>query len=323
MSHPEGAGYINFGPRTLRVGDISLTNGTGLYREPQRGKTYYVDTNTGSDDNTGKAWGRAFLTMAAAFAVLDSGDRIYFVGNVSEHLISPLARAQNVTIIGATTRPRHADTHPGGGELSGATWKSAGTASALLTLRNSGWRFENILFVAHASHPAVLMERNAIETAAGEFDASHAEFYGCRFASGGGGISDTGGCFNVRIEDCVFGAVTSAILGVGNIGVGQSNWYIRNNHFSGMTNGVKIAAHNCVIRDNFFDDGGTPNTTYVLNVSNGAGENNFIVGNFFQTATANFNTPDVVGNATDVWKNTSIDSFTAGIAANEEVGRPA
>lgn len=314
---------IDMGPRTRRMGDIQLYGGAGLFRDWLRGNTWFVDTNSGSDSNTGKSWDRAFLTMAAAFAVLGSGDRIYFVGNVTEHLTSPLARAQNVTIIGATTRPRHADTHPGGGELSGATWKSAGTNSPLLTLRNSGWRFENILFAAHASNSAVTLERNATETAAAEYDASHAEFYGCRFASGGYGIRDTGGCFNVVIEDCIFGAVTEAILGVGNIGVGQSNWKIRDNHFTGMTNGVKIAGFGCRISGNFFDDGGTPNTTYVLNVSNGGGGDNFVVGNYFQTATANFNTPDVVGNATDVWRNTSIDSFSAGIAANEEVGRPA
>lgn len=317
--------FINFGPRTLRVGDIQITSGAGLYRDPQRGTTYFVDTNSGSDNNTGLSWQRAFLTMAAAFAVLDSGDRIYFVGNVTEHLTSPLARAQNVTIIGATTRPRHADTHPGGGELSGATWKSAGTNSPLLTLRNSGWRFENILFVAHASNYAVELQRNATETAAGEFDASHAEFIGCRFASGAGGLNDTGGCFNVVVEDCIFGALTSAcILGVGNIGVGQLQWVIRHNRFYGFTNGVKISAVGCLIYGNFFGAGGTPNTTFVLNTDNaGGGSDNMVVDNYFQTTTGNFNTPDVVGDATDVWFNVSISSFSAGIESGHEVGQPA
>ena len=205
------------------------------------------------------------------------------------------------------------------------TWKSAGTASALLTLRNPAVSFHNILFVAHASHPAVLMERNATETAAGEHDASHAGFYGCRFASGGYGINDTGGCFNVGIYNCWFQALTGfCILGVGNIGVGQLQWHIRNNHFNNFTNGIKIAAHECVIEGNYFTDGGTPNTTVVLNTNNGGGRDNFVVKNFFQTATANFNTPDVVGTTTDVWAvNASIDSTAAGVGGSFEWGQPA
>ena len=314
--------YNNLGPRTALMGDLRLTRAPNVYRDAHRGITYYVDTNTGNDNNTGKSWASAFLTMTQAFSVLGSGDVIYFVGNVTEHMTTPLARAQNVTIIGATTRPRHADTHPGGGELSGATWKDTGTATPLITLRNSGWRFENILFAANASSYAVQLERNAVETAAGEFDASHAEFIGCRFASGGG-LNDTGGCFNVVVRNCVFGACSPCILGVGNIGVGQLQWHILDNHFNNFTNGIKIAAHECVIKGNFFTDGGTPNTTYVLNTSNGAGRDNFVVGNYFQTATANFNTPDVVGNATDVWYNTALDTAAAGTSGVFEVGQPA
>ena len=281
----------------------------------------YVDTNV-TASGSGKSWGTAFKTMDEAFDVVQSGGVIRFVGNVTEHLVTPIG-AQNVTIIGGTTRPRHADTHPGGGELSGGTWKSGGTNSPLVTLRNSGWRFVNILWAAHASNYAVELQRNAIETPEGEFDASHAEFYGNRFASGGGALNDTGGTFNVVVANNVFGAVTVAILGVGNIGVGQLAWQIYGNHFTGFTNGVKIAAHECVITGNYFTDGGTPNTTYVLNTNNGGGRDNFVVDNYFQTATANFNTPDVVGTATDVWFNTSIDSFTPGLESGHEVGQPA
>jgi len=314
--------YNNLGPRTALTGDLRLTRAPQFYRDSLRGTTYFVDTNNGDDDRIGKSWTSAFLTMSKAFEVLDSGDRIYFVGNVTEHVTTPLARAQNVSIIGATTRPRHADTHPGGGELSGATWKDTGTATPLITLRNSGWRFENILFAANASSYAVTLERNAIETAAGEFDASHAAFVGCRFASGGG-LNDTGGCFNVLVAGNVFGAVNPAILGVGNIGIGQLQWHILDNHFNNFTNGVKIAGHECVVRGNFFTDGGTPNTTYVLNMSNGAGRDNFVVENWFQGTTANFNSPDVVGNATDVWYNHALDTQAAGVNGVYEVGNPA
>ncbi len=304
--------YVNIGGTLVSIAEVGI------------GTTYYVDTNEGSDAATvgGKSWADAFLTMANAFTKITAGDTIRFRGNVIEHIVSPLG-APNVTIIGDTTRPRHAETHPLNGELSGATWKSAGTNSPLLTVRTPGWRIVNILFAAHASNYALKLDRTAIEDATEE-DASHLEVLGCRFASGAGGINDAGGCFNVLVEGCIFQALTTAcILGVGNIGVGQSNWHILNNHFDGFTNGVKIAAFACRIEGNCFTDGGTPNTTFVLNLTNGGGDNNFVVDNFFQTATANFNTPDIVGNATDVWWNVSIDAAAAGVSSGHEVGQPA
>lgn len=316
--------FHKFGSRTLLAGDIRLTKAPALLRDTQRGQTYYVDTNTGNDSSNGKSWTSAFETMDKAFDTITAGDRIYFVGNVNEKLTTPLG-APNVTLIGATTRPRHADTHPLNGELSGATWKIGSLSSGpLLTVRTPGWRIENVLFAAHSANYAIKMDRNAVEDATEE-DASHLEVIGCRFASGAGGINDAGGCFNVLIQNNIFMALTTAcIIGVGNIGQGQTHWKILDNHFSGFTNGVKIAAFESIVQNNFFTDGGTPNTTYVLNMSNGGGGDNFIVQNFFQTLTANFNTPDIVGNATDVWAlNVAIDSTSAGVGANTEWGQPA
>jgi hypothetical protein len=286
------------------------------------GKAYYVNPNRTSSGD-GRSWTSAFITMQAAFDVVDSGDTIYFVGNIREQLTTPTGAA-DVTIIGAGNRPRHADTHPLNGELSAATWKlpaSGSTNNPLLKVRNPGWRFINFLTAAHASNYAFLLERTADEDAT-EQDASHSEFLGIRFASGAGAISDAGGTANVKVEDCSFGALTTAcILGVGNIGVGQLMWHIRNNHFNNFTNGVKIAGHECVISGNYFTDGGTPGTTFVLNTNNGGGRDNFVVNNYFQTTSANFNEPDIVGTATDVWNNVSIDGTADMIG--REVGQPA
>lgn len=317
---------VDLNIRSLRVANLEVAAGGTFRNLADRASVWYVDTNTGNDANDGSSWDKAFLTMAAAFVVLGSGDTIVFAGNVREQLTTPTGAA-DVTIIGVGNRPRHADTHPLNGELAAATWKlpaSGSTNNPLLIIRNPGWRIENILFAAHASNYALRLERNAVEDAT-EQDASHLSVIGCRFASGAGGISDTGGCFNVLVQDCHFQALTTAcILGVGNIGVGQLAWKILSNHFNNFTNGVKIAAHECIIRDNFFTDGGTPNTTFVLNTNNGGGRDNLIAGNFFQTATANFNTPDVVGCATDVWAmNASIDSTAAGVGGSFEWGQPA
>lgn len=311
------AAFLNIGGTLIPVGDVTA------------GTTYYVDTSTGLDTNNGKSWSNAFLTMGKAFTSVASGDTIRFRGKVKEQLTAPV-QVFDVTIIGSGTRPRHADSTPAGGQLAANTWAAPDApvaATPLCKLQQQGWSFVNILFAAPTDASdlacAVHLFRDA---GAGDLerDSSHASFYGCRFASGAGGINDTGGCANVGIYGCRFEALTRfCILGVGNIGVGQSNWDIRGNTFDEMDNGIKIAGFGCRIENNTFTAGLTPNTTFVLNVSNGGGSKNFIVGNFFQTATANFNTPDVVGNATDVWVNMSIDAAAAGTSGVYEVGNPA
>lgn len=282
------------------------------------GREWYVDATAGSNGNNGRSWAAPFLTMAKAFSMLQSGDRIYFVGKIREQLTTPV-QVFDVTIRGAGNRPRHADAAPTPvGGHSASTWTipaSGATTAPLCKVLQQGWRFENILFAGPTDSDCVQLYRDAGADDA-ERDASHAAFVGCRFASGYNGINDPGGCYGVGVYECRFGALTNfCILGVGNIGVGQSEWVIEDNHFQEFTNGVKIAAFQCRIKGNTFTDGGTPNTTVVLNVSNGGGGNNFIVDNYFQTATANFNTPDVVGAATDVWRNRSIDA--------DETGQPA
>jgi hypothetical protein len=284
-------------------------------------KTWWVDTNVGVDGvNYGGSSNKPWLTMDRAFDQMEAGnvepgDRVKFRGNINEQLTSRVG-SPGITIEGEAGNPQHADTHPLYLNKYAATWKIGSLGNnPLLILRNPGWTFKNILFAAHASNYAVRLERTADEDAT-EQDASHARFINCRFASGGGGISDTGGTFNVKIYDCHFQALTTAcILGVGNIGVGQLGWHIIGNHFNNFTNGVKIAGHECIIRDNYFTDGGTPNTTFVLNTNNGGGRDNFVVKNYFQTLDTNYSTPDLVGCATDVWKNQLID-------ATDKIGTP-
>ena len=72
------------------------------------GTTYYVDAYDGDNNNDGRAWATPFLTMAAAFAVLSSGDTIRFRGKVTEQLTTPV-QVFDVTVIGDANRPRHAD----------------------------------------------------------------------------------------------------------------------------------------------------------------------------------------------------------------------
>jgi len=318
---------MNFGKRTLLAGDLKLNRGVDVLRDPIVGTTYFVDATNGLDANTGKAWGSAFLTMSKAFTSVASGDRIYFTGKVREQLTAP-SQIFDVRVIGIGTRPRHADSTPSGGETATATWTTPATGATtapLVKVMQQGWSFENILFAGPTDHACIQLYRDAGATN-DERDASHATIIDCRFASGYDGISDTGGCVDVLVQHNRFEALTNfCILGVGNIGLGQSDWEIVDNTFDGFTNGVKIVAEGCRIQNNTFTDGGTPATTVVLNTANvQGGHDNFIIENWFQTTTANFNDPDVVGNATDVWYNMALDTVAAGATATKvEAGQPA
>jgi hypothetical protein len=297
----------------------------------KKGTTYHVDAVDGSDNSSGLTWDAPFLTMSKAFTTIGSGDTIIFVGKVREQLTTPV-QVFDVTVIGGGNRPRHADAAPVpvGGE-SAATWTtpaSGATTDPLCTVLQQGWKFINILFAGPSDESCVELFRNG---GAGnlERDASHAEFIGCRFASGQDGIVATGGLYGVLIQDCRFLAMTGhaikGIVGAG-IGAGDTSWQIFKNQITGCANGVILSAITCAVKGNYFDDGGTPTTTTVLNMTGTAGNsgNNFIVGNYFQTSSANFNSPDIVGNATDVWNNYNIDAtFTSGGVLGIETGQPA
>lgn len=242
--------------------------------------------------------------MAKAFSLISSGDIIVFAGKIREQLTTPV-QVFDVTVIGSGNRPRHADATPAGGNIASNTWTTPAVAEAttpLVKVLQQGWRFENILFAGPTDAASILLYRDA-GSGNDERDASHASVVDCRFASGYNHISDTGGCYGVLVQGNRFVSATNfAILGVGNIGVGQSAWHIIDNQFDENDSHVKIAGFACVIKHNAFSDGGTPDTDVVLNTSNGGGSNNIVVENYFNMADAQWSTPDIVGSATDIWQ---------------------
>jgi len=310
--------------------DLQFSNNAQTQLLTRRGTTYYVDAVSGVDTRLGKSWRKAFLTMAKAFSVVGSGDTIVFSGKIREQLETP-AGIFDVSVIGAGNRPRHADTHPTATSgKAAATWTTPASPTAatpLVRVQQQGWLFENILFAgptdAHALNASIELYRTdeALLSGTVERDASHLTVQHCRFASGYKHINDVGGCYGVKIAHNEFVShVLWAILGVGNIGVGQSHWDIVGNDFDSnavaTANHVKIAGFACRIHENTFDDGGAPDTTVVLNTNNGGGANNRVWNNHFQTVTGSFNPPDVVGAATDFWNpNYSFDTLETGIPA--------
>lgn len=307
-------------------GSIVVESGGTINVLAPNGAIYFVDANV-SASGDGLSWGDAFLTMAEAFAVLGSGDTILFRGKIREQLTTPVG-VFDVTIRGAGNRPRHADVAlAGDGNGAANTWTipaSGSTDDPLLTILHQGWRLENILFAGHSTDACVRLERTGTPDTADERDASHAQIIGCRFASGQDGIEIVE-VSNVLIQGNQFHDLTGfAIKGVAGSGIANPlRGRVLDNIFTGCANGFKCTCSQWVISRNFFDDGGTPTTTVVCDTAgDGVGAaNNFVTDNFFQVATANFNSPDIVGTATDVWNNTSIDGTASMIG--REVGQPA
>lgn len=243
------------------------------------GNTYYVDTVNGNQFTTdGTTWGTAFGTMAQAFAVIASGDRIYFRGNVKEQLTAP-AQVFDVTIIGCGNVPRNSDAVTGFLAQTSATWRgpaSPTAATPLVSLKRQGWSFQNILFNAPTDAAAVKLNRNALSDAS-EQDSSHASFIGCRFTGGNTGIEDAGGCYNVQVLNCMFNNITDGtgraiycsstavalplswnidgcrfINNDNHIVAAASAWTVRNSEFSAVSVTLKID----------FTGGAAPNSVF-------------------------------------------------------------
>lgn len=280
--------------------------------------TYWVDANAGSDGNDGLSPGSAFLTMAAALAVVTSGDTIYFSGKLKEQLTTPV-QVFNVTIVGIGTRPRHADSTPAGGEINANTWTipdSPAATTPLLKVLQQGWRFANILFAGPTDAANIQLFRNGGAGNA-ERDASHAEFWNCRFASGQDGIEDSGGCGHVGIYDSYFTDLTGvALKQTTGAGIGQPyfRWDVRRNRIQDCPSlSTAKAAQFFRFMDNTVSFASAP----TLGFNFTGGKQNQIVGNVFNVAAADFDpVGGFTGTTTDNWSNTLIDAIETGLPAD-------
>lgn len=286
-------------------------------------QSYYVDGFNGVAGRAGTSWSTALSTMAEAFSLASSGATIYLTGKVAESITAPLGLF-DVTIQGVSAGQARQSTDGGVQAGQSAYWYFASDSTvANLTLRQQGWKIKNVLFQPPASVAATAAGVRLYRDESTYPDASHVTFEDCVFMGGGNGIIDTGGNGRVHVINSLFAGQTGySIYGASTAIALPLYWHIKGNRFIAMANGVSAALSYGVIENNVFSDGGTPTSTCVLSTAGqSAGANNFVINNFFQTTTANFNTPDVIGNATDVWFNNSIDGQTSMIG--RELGTPA
>lgn len=291
---------------------------------PQVGRTWYVDATAsadgglGVDTNDGRSWSKPFLTMSAALAELRSGDIIRFKGKIREQLTTPV-QIFDVTIIGSGNRPRHADDDPSGSSFAANTWAAPASPTAatpLIKVLQQGWRFVNVLFAGPTDAACVQLFRNG-GTGDDERDASHAEFYNCRFASGQDGIEDSGGCGHVGIYSSYFTDLTGVVLKqTTGAGIGQPyfRWDVRGNRIQDCVSLTTAkAAQFFRFMENTVSFAGAP----TLGFNFTGGKQNQIVNNVFNVLAADFDPAGgFTGTATDNWSNILEDAIETGLPAN-------
>lgn len=249
----------------------------------------------------------SFTTFTDLAPNLRSRDLIYLSGVLLEQATAPLG-VFDVTLLGAANRPRQA-TNGGVATGGGASWLAPASPVALtplLTLREQGWRIENVQFAPVASSASIRLAR--AETAAIP-DASHAEIVGCYFVGGGAsgiGIEDVGGCSRVKIEDCRFELLTgTAILGVSTGIAIPTGWRIVGNRFNANTNAIAMSLTEGLVDHNYIRHAANDTSNKVNLVSVSAqGSLNQVIRNIFPDAAANVTiAKGYKPGTTDVWRN--------------------
>lgn len=285
----------------------SVPRGAGVERGP--GVSYYADANNGSNNNDGRSWQTAKLTIAAAVALMGEGDRLYISGKFREEVVLSNLLG-GISIIGADDRlPAHADSP----WPSGASWMppaSPTAATPLLTLRSQGVTLENILFDAPVDAAAVKLERNALE-GNNEYDASHAHIKNCRFTSGLTGIQNAGGCSFVIVEECRFYDLTDAITCTSTAVAVPLRWIIRRNEFVNNANHIRSSLSQSIIRENTFGKFSALSIDPAFNAAQGG--DNVIWGNYLAGTYAD---EDYVPGTDNEWAG-NFNSLAGGVTADD------
>lgn len=289
----------------------------------------FVDAKTGSTTGDGLSWDSAVNTMARGLAIVQTGGRVFFRGDIREEVTGSNLKF-DISIIGVGAK-HHADEpssayHPGA-----SVWRAPASPTAatpLIAVRGRGWSFINILFDCPVDAAAVQLNSNA-SSGVDEYDASHASFYDCIFTSGYRGIQDVGGVINVTINNCIF-RILSETGGGGIVNTSTSvrvpqYWRIENNFFAGNGQSGGNELHidaplsGSLIANNYF--GRVEGTAKYVDLT--GGDDNIVTGNYMAGA---YDTSDYVAGTNDEWfgnQTASISFGTSGTnAAGVSVGVP-
>lgn len=278
---------------------------------------YWVRPQVGSDSGADGTYDNAFRSMTGLYGagLMVTGVTIGLEGVLLEEFTTPLG-VHNVTIVGDQVTPRQATTSgvPNGG---GATWLSPSSGTShLLTVQGQGWTVANIYFNNSATAAACinLLVTGDPNTAA---DAAHFLADNCIFTGSDDGILATGGTNFCNFTNCTFfgfsGSGDRAVNTATGLGVGTLlGWKFTNCTFRSNASHIVAGFSHAQIRNSVFD---TASAT-VINLTGGTAPN-FVVGNYFNIAAADFDPAGgVTGVTGDVWSNTLTDTIETGLPAN-------
>lgn len=221
------------------------------------GNVVFVDTERGSNDNTGDRMANAVATMAKALTLVETGGTIYVYGDVREECVGDNLKF-DVSIIGLSRGTHHADLPASGYRTGAAVWRAPASPTAatpLLKIRGRGWYIANILFDCPVDSAAIYLERNS-SSGTSEYDASHATIEDCRFTDGKYAIQNAGGASFVTVRRNKFQRLTES-GGAGIICTSTSvavplNWVIEDNIFIHNASHILSSMSYSVIRGNVF-----------------------------------------------------------------------
>lgn len=297
--------------RTKRCLTFNLDNvNHDVYTAIYPGKVYFVDGWAGADTKTGLGgFSNALKTMAKAFTLIATGDTILFRGKIAEQVAAP-SNVFDVTILGVANRARHSTS---GGLQAGyaAHWMptAVGSSTYCLSLREQGWRIENVLFqtpTATTTCAIKLLNSNPDEGVGVEKDPSHLIISNCRFTGPGIGIDDNGGACDVVVENCVFQSMAFGLKGTSTSVRVPYSWIIQNNEFFGNTNDIAMSLNDSTIEANKFHTAGAGATNKVISTTfvSAQGARNKVILNFFNDVAAGIVAAEgYTGASTDQWAN--------------------
>ena len=277
----------------------------------------WIRPQYGSNATADGSYEKPYATMAGVSALLEPGLVIWIEGVLFEEFTAPLG-VNNVTIKGRQYIPRQATTS-GVANGGGATWLSpSGGTSWLLRLRAQGWTIANIYFNNSATAaPCISILTDGAGDPPTDADAAHTLIYNCILTGTDDGINVNGGTNFVRVvSSTLFGFSGSgdiAVSSTAGAGVGTLlDWRFIDCKFFNNAANITAGLSHATISGCYFENGSASN----INLTGGTAPN-FVVGNYFNIAAADF---DPAGGTTgvtgDVWSNTLTDTIETGLPAN-------
>lgn len=276
----------------------------------------WVRPQYGSNTNPG-TYDKPLASMAGCSQYLRPGLVIGLQGVLFEEYTAPLG-VNNVTIVGQSSIPRQATTS-GVANGGGATWLSpSGGTSWLIRIRAQGWTLRNIYFNNSATAaPCISILTDGAGDPPTDSDGSHLLIDNCVLTGTDDGINVNGGTNFVRVTNSsLFGFSGSGDLAVSStVGAGVGtllDWRFINCKFFNNAGNITAALSHATIQGCVFENGSASN----INLTGGTAPN-YVVGNYFNIAAADF---DPAGGTTgvtgDVWSNTLTDAIETGLPAN-------